>query len=192
MISRTKDQDLKDQGSGSQGPRIRILRTKDQDLLGPRIRVFSNYHAISSSGSPRLLVAFSSGAGSKIPHLMSERSKVVLQVRVKISFTANLVNSHLGKLHCWTLSCWVELLPVAPLCKVIVWPETKRFDTPPVSSSHGWGKLGEVEKELEEVEKTRLAAAEVEKVEAADVNEGEDWNWEVGVPPPLVVLFSSS
>ena len=86
----------------------------------------------------------------------------------------------------------MELLPVAPLCKVIVWPETKRFDTPPVSSSHGWGKLGEVEKELEEVEKTRLAAAEVEKVEAADVNEGEDWNWEVGVPPPLVVLFSSS
>merc|ERR1712015_85534 len=105
---------------------------------------------------------------------MSERSKVVLQVRVKIGFNANLVNSHLGKLHCWTLSCWVELLPVAPLCKVIVWPETKRFDTPPVSSSHGWGKLGEVEKELEEVE-------------AADVNEGEDWNWEVGVPPPLVV-----
>lgn len=74
---------------------------------------------------------------------------------------------------------------MAPLCKVIVCPETRRFDTPPVSSSHGWGKLGEVEKVLEEVEKTRLAAAEV--------NEGEfDWNWEVGVPPPLVVLFSSS
>ena len=38
------------------------------------------YHSISSSGSPRLLVAFSSGAGSRIPHLMSDRSKVVLQV----------------------------------------------------------------------------------------------------------------
>ena len=76
------------------------------------------------------------------------------------------------------------MLPVAPLCRVIVCPETRRLDTPPVSSSHGWGKLGEVEKVLEELEKTRLAAAEV--------NEGEDWNWEVGVPPPLVVLFSNS
>ena len=73
---------------------------------------------------------------------------------------------------------------MAPLCRVIVCPETSRLDTPPVSSSHGWGKLGEVEKVLEELEKTRLAAAEVK--------EGEDWNWEVGVPPPLVVLFSSS
>ena len=44
------------------------------------------YHSISSSGSPRLLVAFSSGAGSRIPHLMSDRSKVVLQVGVKICF----------------------------------------------------------------------------------------------------------
>ena len=76
------------------------------------------------------------------------------------------------------------MLPVAPLCRVIVCPETSRLDTPPVSSSHGWGKLGEVEKVLEELEKTRLAAAEV--------NEGEDWNCEVGVPPPLVVLFSNS
>ena len=73
---------------------------------------------------------------------------------------------------------------MAPLCKVIVCPETKRLDTPPVSSSHGWGKLGEVEKVLEVLEKTRLAAAEV--------NEGEDWNWEVVVPLPLVVLFSNS
>ena len=46
MISRTKDQDLKNQGSGSQGPRIRILRTKDHDLKdqgsgseGPRIKI---------------------------------------------------------------------------------------------------------------------------------------------------------
>ena len=37
-------------------------------------------HSISSSGPPRLLVAFSRGAGSRIPHLMSDRSKVVLQV----------------------------------------------------------------------------------------------------------------
>lgn len=123
--------------------RIRIkIRIKEERLFF--------YHSISSSGSPRLLVAFSSGAGSRIPHLMSDKSRVVL-----------------GKLHCCTLSCWVELLPVAPLCRVIVCPETSRLDTPPVSSSHGWGKLGEVEKVLEELEKTRLAAAEVN-------DEGED------------------
>ena len=57
--------------------RIRI-RIKGDELLF--------YHSISSSGSPRLLVAFSSGAGSRIPHLMSDRSKVVLQVGFKISF----------------------------------------------------------------------------------------------------------
>ena len=78
----------------------------------------------------------------------------------------------------------MELLPWAPLCKVMVCPETKRLDTPPVSSSHGWGKLGDVENVFEELEKTRLAAAEV--------NDGEDWNCEVGVPPPFDVLFSNS
>ena len=53
--------------------RIRIrIRIKEERVLF--------YHSISSSGSPRLLVAFSSGAGSRMPHLMSERSKVVLQV----------------------------------------------------------------------------------------------------------------
>ena len=54
------------------------IRIKGDELLF--------YHSISSSGSPRLLVAFSSGAGSRIPHLMSDRSKVVLQVGFKISF----------------------------------------------------------------------------------------------------------
>ena len=51
------------------------------------------YHSISSSGSPRLLVAFSSGAGSRIPHLMSDRSKVVLQVDVKICFYHEILST---------------------------------------------------------------------------------------------------
>ena len=52
------------------------------------------------------------------------------------------------------------------------------------TSSHGCGKLGDVENVFDELEKTRLAAAEV--------NDGEDWNCEVGVPPPFDVLFSNS
>ena len=51
------------------------------------------YPSISSSGSPRLLVAFSSGAGSRIPHLMSDRSKVVLQVDVKICFYHEILST---------------------------------------------------------------------------------------------------
>jgi len=70
--------------------RIRIrtrIRIRIRIKIRIRIRIKEErvlfYHSISSSGSPRLLVAFSSGAGSRMPHLMSERSKVVL-----------------GKLHC--------------------------------------------------------------------------------------------
>ena len=55
--------------------------------------LFFNDHSISSSGSPRLLVAFSRGAGSKIPHLMSDRSKVVLKVGVKISFYGEILST---------------------------------------------------------------------------------------------------
>ena len=73
--------------------RIRI-RIKEE-------RVFI-YHSISSSGSPRLLVAFSSGAGSRMPHLMSDRSKVVLQVLLEVKFSifcenlSTLVNCTVG------------------------------------------------------------------------------------------------
>ena len=73
--------------------RIRI-RIKEERLL--------IYHSISSSGSPRLLVAFSSGAGSRIPHLMSDRSKVVLRVLLEVKFSifgenlSTLVNCTVG------------------------------------------------------------------------------------------------
>ena len=65
--------------------RIRIrIRIRTRIRIRIRIRIKEErvlfYHSISSSGSPRLLVAFSSGAGSRMPHLMSDRSKVVLQV----------------------------------------------------------------------------------------------------------------
>ena len=77
------------------GARQGALRRQERALLllyhsisgsGSRVDGLLLYHSISSSGSPRLLVAFSSGAGSRIPHLMSDRSKVVLQVYVKICF----------------------------------------------------------------------------------------------------------
>ena len=73
--------------------RIRIrIRIKEERLL--------IYHSISSSGSPRLLVAFSSGAGSRIPHLMSDRSKVVLQVLLELiqngEILSTLVNCTVG------------------------------------------------------------------------------------------------
>ena len=89
--------------------------------------------------------------------------------------------AYLGREQCCTLS-WAPAPP--PLWRVIVWPDTSRLDTPPCgSSSQGGGKDDEAEKELEELEKTRLAW-EVEK-------EGEPWNWEVGVSLPLAVLLSS-
>lgn len=94
-----------------------------------------------------------------------------------------MTEGYLGREQCWTESC--AAAPPAPLWRVMVWPETSMLDTPPASSSQGWGKLGEPvgKEEPEELENTRLAW---------EVKEGEPWNWEVGVPPPLAVLLSSS